>query len=154
MIAGRPTGENPWAAPSLPVHPNASTFTLGSLMLVIALIAVCLGVTVEVPGLGILLIVLAAPALVRTLLNVSHSKAEGVTLTLPQKAALFLGSLGIVALIALGALIAFVITCVPAGFVGIETDGNVGIVLAIGAGLIAAGAAGFFLARRLWPRRV
>ena len=55
----------PPAGPPPPPVPTArSTFGLSSVMLVIALIAVCLGVVREVPWLGIVLAITVAPALV------------------------------------------------------------------------------------------
>ena len=68
---------NPWAAPAAEVNLSPRTFTLGSLMLVIALIAVCMGVLVEIPGLGVVLILVTTPALIRTLRAVSKGKQTG-----------------------------------------------------------------------------
>lgn len=146
--------DNPYAAPPPELKLSSRTFTLGSLMLVIALIAVCLGVLVEFPGLGILLALAASFALVRTLAEVSRSKALGRPFDRKAKIILFLGSLGVVTLIGLGSVIAFVVTCFPLGFASFSANSTVGLFIAVGAGIVAAGVSGFYLIRRLWPRRV
>lgn len=153
LFAGTAGAENPWAAPAVELKPSSTTFTLGSLMLVIALIAVCLGVLVEIPGLGVVLLLVSTPALIRTLVAVSRSKAAGRPIGGWDKVVLFAGSLWVVALIWLGSLIAFVATCFPLGFALAQVDLNA-ILLAIGAGILVAGTAGFYLIRKLWPRRI
>src|SRR6187402_3410953 len=47
---------------------NPAQFSLETLMLVITLVAVCLGMIAATPGLGVLVSVVAAPALIRTLI--------------------------------------------------------------------------------------
>jgi hypothetical protein len=74
---------------------------------------------------------------------------------------LFFRSLGLSVLTLTAAGIAFVATCVPAGLVlmgGLNNldnpaSGNTQLYVAIGAGLLTAGASVWFLARKLWPLR-
>ena len=77
---------NPYASP-LPTQDNlAWQFSLSSLFLITTLIAVCLGVTLLMPGLGVLLWIFAVPALVRTVIDIRKHKRRGAAL-----GALFLG---------------------------------------------------------------
>jgi hypothetical protein len=145
--------ENPWSPPAA-ADSSSRTFTIGSLMLVIAVIAVCLGVTVAVPGLGVLLILAIVPASIRTLLAISSRRAAGKPLTVWEKFVVFAGSLAVVAAIGIGSFIAFVVTCFPVGFVSVSAaESMVGLVLAFVLGIVAAGFTGFYLVRNLWPRR-
>jgi hypothetical protein len=122
-------------------------------MLVIALIAVCLGVLVEIPGLGVVLLLVSTPALIRTLMAVSRGKAAGRPLSGWEKMTVFAGSLGVVAVIGLASLIAFIATCFPVGLISVQADMGVGVFLAFSVGIIAAGFVGFTLIRKLWPQR-
>ncbi len=70
-------------------------FSLESLMLVITLVAVCLGMIVAMPGVGVLVAIVAAPALVRTLIAGFQQRAAGTQMTLSEKALTFLASTGI-----------------------------------------------------------
>jgi hypothetical protein len=70
-------------------------FSLESLMLVITLVAVCLGMIVAMPGVGVLVAIVAAPALVRTLIAGFQQRAAGSQMTLSEKALTFLASTGI-----------------------------------------------------------
>jgi hypothetical protein len=131
-------------------------------MLVIAVLGVCLAVMHEVPGLGILLILLVVPALVRTYIGVAERQAWGDATSWSEKLLLFLGSLGIVAVLALSAAVAFVAACVPTGCAMLAL-GSIGsnlpfisstsIIIAVVAGLAFAGFALYQLGRLLWPQR-
>ena len=134
------------------------TFGLSSLMLLIALIAVCLGVMRELPGLGIALAVVATPALIRTIGAVGRKEARGRPMDVPEIIGTFLGSVAVVTTIAVAAGAAFVATCFPVGLVTLGPDrgwgvGIVGIVFAFVLGFAVAGFVGYFLIRRLWPRK-
>lgn len=86
-------------------------FSLETLLLIVTLSAVCLGALVAVPGLGVLLLVIAVPALVRTCLTGIRSKKLGGKLTATDKVMAFLASAAITwaALIAAG--MAFFTAC-------------------------------------------
>jgi hypothetical protein len=126
---------------------------LSSVMLVIALVAISLGVLREAPGLGILLIVLMVPALVRTLAGAARRQAKGSAMTLAEKLITFFVSLVIVVFIGLAASIAFLCTCFTAGLVTMNMMGDVGLIVAALAGLAAAGYVLYLLGRRLWPQK-
>ncbi|HEV3168281.1 MAG TPA: hypothetical protein VGZ22_30030 [Isosphaeraceae bacterium] len=137
-----------------PVPPQR-TFSLSSLMLLIALVAVCFGVIREFPGLGVLMIIVLAPALVRTLRSVYKGKAEGQPLSPLQKVGTFAVSMAFVLLIMLAAGIAFFITCwagvVAGSSVANGSDGAwTGLAIGLGLGAIAAIATGIWLARLVW----
>ncbi len=149
VAAAGSLGDSPFAA----VHQEAQrTFTLSSLFLVMTLIAVCLGVLVQAPGLGVPLAVLSAPALIRTVWVRSKRKTRGQPMTVWDKALVFLGSLAIVATIAASAAGAFVGICFSLGWVafGVNSQGLFALawLLGIGGGLLIAG----LLFRWLWWR--
>ena len=135
------------------------TFTLSSLFLVMTLIAVCLGVAVQLPGLGIPLAILCTPALIRTMLIRARRRAKGRSMTAGEKVLVFLGSLAVVTTIAVAAGGAFVAVCFSLGLGGFIVSDNAqgfwialmiaGWVLGIGLGLTV----GFFLVRWLWKRK-
>ncbi|HEV3168280.1 MAG TPA: hypothetical protein VGZ22_30025 [Isosphaeraceae bacterium] len=147
-----------------PPLPPQRTFNLSSLMLLIALVAVCFGVTREFPGLGVLLVIVLTPALVRTLRSVYQGKATGQPLTPLQKVETFAVSMVLVSLILLGAGIAFFFTCSAVLMGGtavsqllsrFDADSGYGLFMpAFGIGVIlgvvAAVAAGSKIARRVW----
>src|SRR5262245_58847993 len=78
LCRGTPGGEaksEPARLPRSAAAENASAqFSLSSLMLVMTLIAVCLGLLKVSPGYGILLIIVATPALVRTMVATTRRK--------------------------------------------------------------------------------
>lgn len=148
---------NPYAPPSA-VEPRASgrTFHIGSLMLLIALIAVCLSLAVQLPGLGVVGLLVLTPALIRTVHGYWRDQSLGLPMGWGKRFELFAASLGVVLAIELGTIAAFVATCFPIGLFSFQLyDPTIplGMYLAFGIGIIAACAAGFFLIRQLWPRR-
>lgn len=73
----------------------APQWSLGGLLLVVTLIAVCLGLFVNSPGLGILATIAALPALIRTVLLAQQREQLGRPLTTVDKWTAFLGSIGV-----------------------------------------------------------
>ena len=147
----------PPGAPSPPPEAAARrTFGLTSLMLIIVVIAVCLGVLREVPWMGILLAGAVVPALAWTVVVVARSKARrGRPLPAREKVGIFGFALAAVAAIWAAALVAFVITCFPVGMATMDGGAN-GFILACGVGGVAALAAGYGsyrLFRLLWRSR-
>jgi hypothetical protein len=86
-----------------------TTFSLSAIILVIALIAVWLGVLRESRGLGVALAVLAAPALGRTLTAVDTAAARGQSMTATQKVLRFMLSWATVVAVAGVIVVAFAI---------------------------------------------
>jgi hypothetical protein len=136
------------------------TVHLGTLMLLIALIAVCLGVFRLAPGLGVLFLILIVPALVRTILSAGQQEDRGHPMSWDEKLLTFFGSVGVVAVLGLAASIAFLVACFSSG-VTILAMGSVGpggswlsasaLVIAPVAGLAVAVVVIRSLARQLWP---
>jgi len=120
---------------------------------------VCLGLMVEAPGILIVLLILATPALIRTVMASSRAQTQAA----PASAlGMFFSSLGIVAIVGLASVAAFYATCwvVCLGGLALENlKSGRGVnydwimVASVGAGLIPGGAVAFLLFRRLWPRR-
>jgi hypothetical protein len=140
---------------------SQQTFGLSTLFLFITVIAVCLGVFVAAPGLGILLAVIAVPAFIRTSVAASVEElAAGQPVNVAQKMSLFLGSLGIVLLIGLAGFGAFFAACwtscaalaVTGALRGGLFDSGLGLLLInLFAGGIAL-AIVVWLIRKTWPR--
>ena len=129
-------------------RPQAPPFQFGlsSLLLITTLAAVIMSVSVMVPGVGILLAILATPALIRTYVLVRRSRADGKPAPTQEKFVLFITCLGISALIALGTGAAFFVTCLVGlaggaaasggGWRGLDTGMTVGMILGTFVGLI------------------
>jgi hypothetical protein len=90
---------------------NPTQFSLESLMLVVTLVAVCLGMIMALPGLGILISIVAAPALVRTLIAGYQEKAAGGHLTLAEKVMAFIASTGVTLAVLVTGFAAFGAAC-------------------------------------------
>lgn len=147
--------ENPYAAPGSTdrLAGAPGTFHIGSLMLLIALVAFCLALLVTTPGVGVLAILGLTPASIRTALGVLRRKRQHAPLQWPETVALFFGSLGVVLVIEFGVVTSFVATCLPIGLISFGGNSPIGIFIAVGVGLTAAGFAGYHLIRRFWPWR-
>ncbi len=145
------TGQS--APPSPPFQ-----FGLSSLLLITTLAAVVMSVSVMVPGLGIALAVISAPALIRTYVVVRNSREEGGVASIQEKIVLFLVCLCVSGLIALATGAAFFVTCFV-GFWGSSAVaggglGSLGLGFLVGGLLgMAAGVTVFILLFRLWFKR-
>lgn len=139
------------AIASEPVAPSPShSFSLMTLMLLVTLASVAMGVTAIAPGLGIMLIILLTPALVRTFGIVRRREATGQLTSFADRIGTLYASLGVVIVIAVASVGAFVATCGPIGAVALTGEGEGYFYVAIFVAVIAAGAAGFFTTRALW----
>lgn len=135
-------------------------FDLGSLMVLIALVAVCLGVTREVPAIGVFLLLITVPALLRTFVWIARQKGDGVAMLWPEKFGAFAASLGIVWLILLGAASAFAFAFTVGTFAGaavqalvFDGPGSVPVAMFVSVpfGCIGAAVSGYYLTKTLWP---
>ncbi len=90
---------------------NPAQFSLETLMLIVTLVAVCLGMLAAAPGLGVLVSVVAAPALIRTLIAGYQEKAVGTKLTLGEKVITFLASTGVTIAVLSAGGTAFLAAC-------------------------------------------
>jgi hypothetical protein len=148
------------AAPAANPATPKRTFHLNSLMLVIALVAVFLGVWRAAWGLAILFALVALPASLRTWGILAERRALNQPLRIEEKIFAFLGSLGVVLAIGLAACIAFYATCWIG--VGLGSLGNSResydwiIILGLGGmvlGIPAAIFAGMRVKKWLWKRK-
>lgn len=149
----------PPAAGQLPLQ-----FSLETLLLVVTLSAVCLGALVAAPGLGVLLLIVAIPALVRTCLTGMTAKQQHAKLTAKDKVLAFLASAAITWAALAAAGMAFFAACTVSLLTGAavgqaagnsidSTLGNVLIWTAVafcGTVSVAAFAGMFWLT---WPAR-
>lgn len=145
--------EDPWKPPASADELPPGGFHIGALMLVIALIAVCLGMTVEAPGLGVVLVLISIPATIRTAVADRRRRRQGRPMTWREYLVVLAASAGVVTAIGVGSVIAFMATCLPVGFLSVGALGGGGIILAFVVGLGTAGFVAFHLIRRLWPRK-
>ena len=119
---GSPFGE-PIAPPK---WVNPAQFSLETLLLVITLIAVCLGMIMALPGLGIVVAIVAAPALVRTLVAGHQERKAGTPMTLGEKLLTFAASTGVAVAVLVTGGTAFAAACVGSCFVamGVSQAGS------------------------------
>ena len=129
------------------------TFSVESILLVVTLIAVCLGVTMQSPGIGIALSILSVPALIRAIGIRLRRKAGGKAMTAGEKILTFVTSLAVVTTMAAAGVVAFTTICFPTALVAVDTESVVLMVAAWVIGLLVALAVVFFLGRLLWRRK-
>ncbi|HZL89594.1 MAG TPA: hypothetical protein VFB96_14615 [Pirellulaceae bacterium] len=152
--------DRPPAAPRVSPPGGPRTFSLATLMLVVTGVCVWLGVTVQWPPVGIVLAILAVPAVARSWWYQRAWRKAGKPQTPAQAAISFLGSLLVV------------VTIAAAGLFALATAGHVALVAScsplektsFGSGLIVtwvfvlAPALGLFIAGlllwRLWIKQV
>ena len=144
-----PEDANPYAPPRAPIGPRP-TMHLGTLMLLIAVIAILIGVTVQEPVVGMVLCLVTVPALVRTTVAVDRLRARQPVSGM-RVVGLFFNSLAVSGLTIFAAFLAFCVTCFPVGLVSMNANAAVGSVLAFVLGFVAAGYVVYLLARKIWP---
>lgn len=145
------TRRNASAATNSPApQRGASTFGLATLFTLITVVAVCLGVSVKYPWLGIPVSIVIVPAYIRTFFSVRRDRGKGWTPNFADKAALFAASVFIIVCVEIAMGVAFVATCFP---IGLATfDSSAGISIALGVGIVAAAiVAGAIL---WWTRKI
>jgi hypothetical protein len=127
---------NPYEAPRSRVA-GAPTFRIGTAMVLIAVVALCLGAFAAGIAQGILVTMGLLPATIRTFYIAGRREHEGRPMSTERKVLTFISTVGGVILILFSSIIAFGVTCFPIGMSG----GDVGF--AVWAGVVAAlGAAG------------
>lgn len=144
-----------------PVPPNANfTFSLSSLMLVMTLIAVCLGAATIEPGFGIILAIAATPAVLRSMVLMKWERQRlGRSAGILDKVRTFLSSLFLIALVATASFAAFFAMCTAGffaefgGIFGPDRYGGAVFVTCIGVGIVASLVVLFFGVRWIWPRK-
>ena len=132
----RPVPFEPFAPPTAPIAPPR-TFQIGTLLVFIAVIAICLGALRASVGLGIFVIVSLIPATIRVAVVAGHRRARGWPMSLDEKILAFIMALGATYLVAISCITMFVVTCFPTGML----TGRIELALVVGvAGAIATGA--------------
>jgi hypothetical protein len=124
-LCGAALGPAPLAVdappPPLPPEPfeQPISFSLGTLMLITTIVAVCCGLIVAAPGLGVLVCIVLAPVMVRTAMVVKAREAAGRTVTLGEKVGLVIVSFVVTNVIMVVVLVAavgtFCAVCLGAG---------------------------------------
>ncbi|HEY2412447.1 MAG TPA: hypothetical protein VGI40_09405 [Pirellulaceae bacterium] len=145
---------NPYASPR-PIAPlqTQNQFSLATLFLIMTLVAVAMGALMIAPGLGTFFIVLAVPALIRTVIVGRRRQELGEKPTIGSKILDFIASAAIIWVISIAATIAFGVVCTTAGLVSFtlfDFQDNPGFIIAVGAGLAAAAVVATWL---LWITR-
>jgi hypothetical protein len=151
---------NPFAAPHEPAHtddlplPPIGPFQFGisSLLLVTTLLAVICSITVMVPGLGIVLAILAVPALVRTCVVASRRAARGEPTPVGKKTSIFLLTMAVIVTVIVAVGGAFFFTCMTTFVIGSAAGRNsdtvaVAAILGVALGSVAAIVVSIFIAR-------
>jgi hypothetical protein len=107
-------------------------FSLASVMLLITFAAVLMSIYSMAPGLGIALMVLSVPALVRTAVIAMQTGSRGKPLTFGEKAGIFLAWIGLGLTIIIAACFGFFISCLvglPGGEVTAIMFGSIGAII-------------------------
>ena len=162
--ASRTTSKPPYPPlPALPpplpvIEPERFTYTLGTLMLAMTLVAVLCGLSVHWPGLGIPLAILAVPAWIRASRSLSINPKTSVNPTLGDKFEKFFLSLGVVILISLASGVAGFTACTIVFFTGFQSgpgspswDNSLAWGSWIGGGAFVA--MFVYLSMQFWPKR-
>lgn len=105
---------DPYAPPAeIVLAPGSGTaqFSLATILLVTTLVAVCLGVFRISPGFGVIVVVLATPALVRTIVAGTREKQRGHRLSVAEKIGTFAASFGVMILACVAGIAAFLAAC-------------------------------------------
>jgi hypothetical protein len=132
-----------------PAHNIPRRFGLGSLMLLVAVVAPGLALLRVEPLLGALILLLLPAAAIRTTAVISQSAYDLRPLRFEQKIQVFFGSIAVMIAILLSSFLAFFATCVPAGAV----IGFNALPFAIGLGGVTAIYVAYRMLRHLWPYR-
>jgi len=129
-------------------------------VLVILTVLVCVGLMFEQPGIGILLAIVATPALVRTAVATARQRERGRPVTVGDSLLAFLGSLGVVVAVGTAAVVAFFATCFAVCLGGSSVlntgpgrGGDSGMIASIAAGGVISLALAIFLFWKFWPRK-
>jgi hypothetical protein len=145
---------NPYASPR-PIE-NATQFSLASLFLVMTLVAVCLGVFMIAPGLGILFAFITTPAFIRTMVAASRGRQVGEPMSAMEKTGIFLISWFIMCAVGIASVVAFMAVCFAGALITESVGASLEIVLMAGVlgGLAAAIPLTVWLLRLTSPSRM
>ena len=136
-----PESPNPYAPPASDLSRRV-TFPIGSLLMVIAVIALCLGVARANLVLGIVFAGAVVPAIIYSEIVAAKRKGSGISMTIRDRLVTFLIGIAGVYAVVTSAMVAFLTTCVPVAFV---TEGSGAALLIGGMAAIAAAAFAIYL---------
>lgn len=108
-------------------HTRRSQFSIASILIIIAAVAVVLALFRHAPGLAFFAMVLLAPPMIRAWVHISREQAAGNAQTIGQKAMRLLMSICLLAVILLSFGVTFVVTCIGVGGAVMSTGGNRGV---------------------------
>ena len=137
-------------------RPKVRKVSLATVMIGIAVVAVCLAVMREIPPLGILLAVSIVPGAARTVLVVGERKADGRAMTPGETVSAFFASSAISLGIAVASVFTLLVVCLALGGLSSYSHRRPSLVAVFFPWIAASASASFvgcFLVRRLWPRR-
>jgi hypothetical protein len=120
--------ENFYEPPTTPIAPPR-TFRIGTVLVLIALIAVALAAFRADITLGVGTIVLLAPAAIRTPFLASRRRLEGRPMGFGEQMETFVATMVVTCAVVIASMIAFFATCLPTGIM----IGNLNLALAAGA---------------------
>jgi ribosomal protein L40E len=158
---------DPKAAPAsrstLVDQASGPRFALSSVLMVIALVAVGFGLIREAPWLGVPVVILVTPALLRTSVA-ARRRPKDRPMTLAEMLLSLIASLGLIVMVGTAALVAFAIVCSAAFFGGLglgqAASGNsqgeeglfAGLIAGVVLGTIAALIVAWRISRRAWKK--
>ena len=156
-----PVAGSPARNDSRPSAAASQQFSLATILLVITLIAVCLGVLRISPGFGIAVLVFAVPALIRTVVVGAQVKSVGQRLSIGEKLTAFAASLGIMILVGIAGVVAFQIACwgtcgvimLTADAAGASSPNESILYISVAIGSLAALAVGLWIMWLTRPRK-
>jgi hypothetical protein len=152
--AGTPIARAPRTEERPPSPTGRLQYDLSSLMLFMTLIAILSSIIGMNPGLGIVVAILAVPALVRTCVVASGGGARGQTLSPGGKVAVFLLTLAMIVTVIVATGAAFFFTCLATCALGASGGGHEGdsalMFAGIIFGLVASLVVGVLLTRLFW----
>ena len=133
-----------------PAHNLPRRYGLGSLMILVASVALGLGALRGVPVLGVLILVLVPASLVRMMAIVAQRDVDGRPMNTDESMGVFFGSIGVMMAVILASFLAFAIVCMPAGSMAMGAGGY-GMPVALSLAGAAALAVAVWVLRKLWP---
>lgn len=137
--------------------PKIRHVSLGSVMIVVGVVAICLAPVRVAPGISLILALILVPGVTRAILHIEGRKVEGRPMDGDEKFTTYLASVSIAVVLLVASSAAFFATCVPVGFVVFATSNGraetPGFLVAFAVGFVVAGFVLYRLGRTLWPRK-
>jgi len=134
-------------------RPTVRHVGLVSVMVVIAVVAVCLAPVRYAPGLSMVLAMFLVPGALRGVLVLERRRLDGGATDGVEVLAVFVKSFFVCFAIALSGWIAFVVICFPIGLATMDMGWGSGMFVALGAGAIAALLTLYYVGKNLWPEK-